>query len=134
MLGLNPAFFVTPREIAPDGVAEIDSDRLDRFRVAACRHCLGVLKPDVVFFGENVPTRRLDRAWKMLDDAQALLVVGFSLTVFSGYRFVQRAAHEAKPIAIVNDVPTRGDDAAMWVSGRLGTVLPELFRYFFLAE
>ena len=135
LLGLNPAFFATPREIAPDGDAEIDSDRLDRFRVAACRHCLGTPKPDVVFFGENVPRRRLDRAWQMFDEAEALLVVGSSLTVFSGYRFVQRAAHEAKPIAIVNDGPTRGDDdAAMRVSGRLGTILPELFRHFALAE
>ena len=94
---LNPNVVATPGEIAPDGDAEIDSDRLERFRVAACQRCLGVLKPDVVFFGENVPKQRLSRAWQMLDDAQVLLVVGSSLTVFSGYRFVQRAAHEAKP-------------------------------------
>ena len=75
----------------------------------SCLRCRGTLKPDVVFFGENVPGERVARAWELFEDAEVLLVVGSSLTVFSGYRFVARAAKEGKPVAIVNRGPTRGD-------------------------
>src|SRR5690606_32560598 len=82
-------------------------------------------KPDVVFFGENVPRPRLEGAWDLLAEASSLLVVGSSLHVMSGYRFVRAALAAEKPVAIVNQGPTRGDaDAAVRIEGRLGVVLP----------
>jgi len=123
----NPAFRAEARDVAPDGDVEIPDALADGFRVPGCVTCGGTLKPDVVFFGENVPRDRVERAWRMLDDADALLVVGSSLTVFSGYRFVRRAREQGKPIAIVNDGPTRGDaDAAVRSHARLGELLPTL--------
>ena len=86
------------------------------FRLAACTGCGGVLKPDVVFFGENVPRDRVDRAYALVDalaaDDGALLVAGSSLTVMSGLRFVRRARQLGVPVVIVNRGATRGDDLA----------------------
>jgi hypothetical protein len=114
-------------EIAPDGDAEIPDDALAGFRVPGCRECGGVLKPDVVFFGENVPGPRVERAWEIFRGSDALLVVGSSLAVYSGYRFVLRAVEEGMPVGIVNLGETRGDDRArVRVHGRAGEVLPEL--------
>jgi NAD-dependent SIR2 family protein deacetylase len=98
-------------EAAPDGDAELAAD-LDAFSVVPCAACDGVLMPDVVFFGGSVPRDTLDAAWATLDRAEVLLVAGSSLTVFSGYRFVRRAAERNVPIAIVNRGPTRGDPHA----------------------
>ncbi len=123
----NLTFATAAAELAPDGDADLPEDLSEGFELVACRVCGGVLKPDVVFFGENVPRPRLRRAWELLGEAEALLVVGSSLTVMSGYRFVKAAVAEGKPVAIVNHGPTRGDDdAAVRVEGRLGTVLPRL--------
>lgn len=109
-----------------DGDADVPDDVVNRFRVPAC-DCGGVLKPDVVFFGDSVPAPRLELAFAMLDEADALLVAGSSLTVFSGYRFVLRARERAKPIAIVNLGPTRADgDAALKVDAPLAEVIPAL--------
>lgn len=110
LLRVNPGHH--SGEIAPDGDADIDPDRARRFRVVDCLGCAGPLKPDVVFFGENVPRSRVDAACQILDEAEALLVVGTSLTVFSGYRFVKLAAKAGKPVAILNLGPTRGDPIA----------------------
>lgn len=127
MLTLNPALGAGGVEIAPDGDAEIAQRLIDTFRVPECLTCGGVLKPDVVFFGENVPKGRVERAYAMLERAEALLVVGSSLTVFSGYRFVARAAGEGKPVAILNLGPTRGDvEATLKLDAPLGESLPEL--------
>jgi NAD-dependent SIR2 family protein deacetylase len=125
----NPDFSARTDDVAPDGDVEIDDAWTRGFRVPACLACGGVLKPDVVFFGENVPRERVERAWARVDEAEALLVVGSSLTVFSGYRFVRRAREQGKPVAIVNDGPTRGDpDATIRLRARLGEVLPALAR------
>ena len=114
-------------ESAPDGDAEVPAEAVERFRVPACPGCGGVLKPDVVFFGENVPAARVDEAWRLYGEGEALLVVGSSLTVYSGRRFLYRARDEGVPVAIVNLGPTRGDEmAAAKVEGRLGAVLPML--------
>jgi NAD-dependent SIR2 family protein deacetylase len=87
----------------------------------------GPLKPDVVFFGENVPRERVDRCFALVDAAGALLVLGSSLSVLSGFRFVRHAARHGIPVAIVNQGPTRGDPLAdVRVDGPLGTVLPAL--------
>ena len=114
---------------APDGDAELPAQELSSFRVPDCDACLGMLKPDVVFFGENVPKPWVDAAWALLDGAELLLVVGSSLTVFSGRRFVYRAREAGIPIAIVNLGPTRADDLAdVKVEARLGDVLPRVAR------
>jgi NAD+-dependent protein deacetylase sirtuin 4 len=118
---------LAPGRLAPDGDAEVGADATGRFRVPACLPCGGILKPDVVFFGENVPRDRLAEAWRVFEGAEALLVAGSSLTVYSGRRFVLRAAREGRPVAIVNLGPTRGDEeAALKLEGRLGEALPRL--------
>ena len=130
MLHLNPAFETQANEIAPDGDADLAKTLTDEFEVPKCLRCSGVLKPDVVFFGENVPKERVERAWDMLASSTALLVVGSSLTVFSGYRFVARAAQEGKPVAIINRGPTRGDkDASLRLEGNVGELLPKLANH-----
>jgi len=85
------------------------------------------LKPDVVFFGENVPAAWVGEAWRVFGESDVLLVVGSSLTVYSGRRFIYRAREVGMPIAIANIGPTRADDvAAVKVEGRLGRILPDL--------
>ena len=113
--------------VAPDGDAELPVDALASFRVPACEVCGGVLKPDVVFFGENVPAERVQEAWRLFEEAEVLLVAGSSLTVYSGRRFIYRAEKDGIPIAVINLGPTRADEmAAAKVEGRLVDVLPAL--------
>ncbi|MGW6694402.1 NAD-dependent protein deacetylase [Rhodococcus sp. NPDC054953] len=97
-------------EIAPDADAVLEETA--HFRVVDCARCCGVLKPDIVYFGESVPRDRVDAAFAMVESADLLLVLGSSLTVMSGLRFVRRAAKLGMPIAIVNRGATRGDDLA----------------------
>lgn len=124
---LNPGWRALRAEQAPDGDAELSSELVARFVVADCARCGGPLKPDVVFFGEAVPRERVERAYAMVDAADALLVVGSSLAVFSGYRFVKRAHARGQPIAIVNLGASRGDALAdVVVDARAGEVLPRL--------
>ena len=99
-------------DFAPDGDADVGREAVGGFRIAPCERCGGVLKPAVVFFGESVPAAKVTVAMERLDEADALLVAGSSLTVWSGFRFVRRAAARGIPIAIVNIGPTRGDDLA----------------------
>ena len=115
-------------EAAPDGDTELPASALEHFRVPACDACgNGVLKPDVVFFGENVPRLRLEEAWRVFDDGDVLLVVGSLLTVYSGRRFVYRAGEMSMPIAVMNVGPTRADDVAtVKVEAPLGAALPAL--------
>ena len=113
--------------VNPDGDVELAEDELDGFRTVDCTGCAGTLKPDVVFFGETVPADRVRRSYELVGRAAALLVLGSSLTVMSGHRFVLRAAKLGIPVAIVNQGATRGDPyAAVTVDGALGHVLPEL--------
>jgi NAD-dependent SIR2 family protein deacetylase len=97
-------------EFTPDGDAEVDAS--ENFQIPVCRNCGGVLKPDVVFFGESVPTDTVELAMKRLDEAEVLLVAGTSLTVNSGLRFARRAARANKPIIIVNIGATKADELA----------------------
>ena len=99
-------------DFAPDGDADVAQEAVGGFRVPPCERCGGVLKPAVVFFGESVPAPKVAVAMERLDEADALLVAGSSLTVWSGFRFVRRAAARGIPIAIVNIGPTRGDELA----------------------
>ncbi|MCA9615717.1 MAG: NAD-dependent protein deacetylase [Sandaracinus sp.] len=121
----NPGWVERVVEMAPDGDAELDDVR--GFEVVPCVACGGALKPHVVFFGEGVPKERVDTAWAIVDAADVLLVVGSSLAVFSGYRFVRGAAKRGQPVAIVNLGETRGDvHASIRVDARAGDVLPAL--------
>lgn len=111
----NPGWLAAHADVVerPDGDVEIED--VDGFVVPACEQCAGVLKPDVVFFGENVPAPRVQRCYDAVDalgSEGALLVVGSSLTVMSGLRFVKRAIRGGTPVVIVNRGPTRGDDLA----------------------
>lgn len=126
LLALNPGFDERfGVEYAPDGDAELPSEAIEGFVLAHCQHCGGVLKPKVVFFGENVPPDITAQAWALLDEAEVLLVVGSSLTVFSGYRFVRKAHQRGVPVAVVNLGPTRGDPlVSLRVDDRVEVVLP----------
>ncbi len=109
---LNPTISKSDSfEFSPDGDAEVSV--AENFQVPDCPKCGGVLKPDVVFFGENVPTERVNDCFAALDDADALLVVGSSLAVNSGMRFAKHAARTDKPIVIVNLGPTKADELAL---------------------
>ncbi|MGN6480511.1 NAD-dependent protein deacetylase [Luteibacter sp.] len=105
----NPAWLELQATVAPDGDADLDNVDFSRFVVPPCTVCGGILKPDVVFFGENVPRARVDTAWAHLARADAMLVIGSSLMVFSGYRFVLEASRKGLPIASVNLGVTRAD-------------------------
>ena len=109
LLALNPSWAQLNAPEAPDGDADLEAGDFSTFNVPDCQYCGGVLKPDVVFFGESVPRDRVDRAMQGLQQADAMLVVGSSLMVYSGYRFAQAAAEAGKPIAAVNLGRTRAD-------------------------
>ena len=125
LLDANPAYRERTAVATPDGDADLDDDA--RFEIVPCLACGGVLMPDVVFFGGNVPKDTLDAAWEVFDRGDVLLVLGSSLTVFSGYRFVRRASERGVPVAIVNRGPTRGDDlATLRVDAGVAETLTEL--------
>jgi NAD-dependent SIR2 family protein deacetylase len=116
-------------ELAPDGDADLDDARLARFRIVDCE-CGGRLKPHVVFFGENVPRVRVQRALSLVESARALLVVGSSLTVWSGFRFVRAASERGQPVAILSLGPTRGDPCAtLRIEAGAGTTLRALAEH-----
>lgn len=126
----NPDFDAEVLAINADGDVEIPDSALSLFHVVGCVHCGSeLIKPDVVFFGENVPRERVDACFALVDEARSLLVLGSSLTVMSGFRFVRRAAANGTPIAIVNQGTTRGDAlATIVVDAPLGGLLTELAR------
>ena len=106
---LNPAWRHLDAATAPDGDADLEGHDFTDFEVPPCPHCGGIVKPDVVFFGEAVPRERVDAATRALHTADAVLVVGSSLMVYSGYRFVQAAAKAGKPVAALTLGRTRAD-------------------------
>ena len=110
LLALNPGFDQIDAVMAPDG--DVMLDDTGGFVVAPCVVCGGRLKPDVVFFGENVPKDRVAECYELVEQAEALVVLGSSLQVMSGLRFVRAARARGIPIAIVNRGATRGDDLA----------------------
>ncbi len=128
----NPGFAesvvaATGVEIAPDADAVIEDTA--HFRVVDCEYCGGILKPDIVYFGESVPRDRVDAAFAMVESADVLLVLGSSLTVMSGLRFVRRAAKLGIPVAIVNRGATRGDTyAALTLDAGCSETLTDLRR------
>jgi len=109
LLASNPAWAEIQGRVAPDGDVDIEGRDYSGFFVPGCPQCGGILKPDVVFFGEPVPRERVDRCFEAVANADALLVVGSSLMVYSGYRFAEAAAAANKPIAAINRGRTRAD-------------------------
>ncbi|MGW3785353.1 NAD-dependent protein deacetylase [Micromonospora chokoriensis] len=124
----NPDFVARVAAVNPDGDVDLPDEQVEAFRTVDCGICgTGMLKPDVVFFGETVPAQRVARCFEAVERARSLLVLGSSLTVMSGRRFVIRAAKQGIPVGIVNQGPTRGDGhASVCVDAPLGAVLPEL--------
>lgn len=110
--------------VNPDGDVELDESLVSSFTMQACAECGGALKPDVVYFGGSVPADRVEWSYRLVDEASSLVVLGSSLTVFSGRRFVQRAVSNGVPVAIVNQGATRCDElAGVRISSPLGEVL-----------
>jgi NAD-dependent SIR2 family protein deacetylase len=127
---VNRAWRADVVAVHADGDVELPDSDLARFRTVDCTACGGVLKPDVVFFGETVPTERVAACFALVERAGALLVLGSSLTVMSGYRFVLHAARLGIPVAVVNQGPTRGDGkATVRLDAPLGQALPALVRH-----
>jgi NAD-dependent SIR2 family protein deacetylase len=125
----NASWSATITAVNPDGDVDLPDHELDGFTVVDCERCGGVLKPDVVYFGENVPAERVQAAYDLVDGSAALLVLGTSLTVFSGRRFVLRSAKAARPVLIVNEGPTRGDEhAALKLETPIGATLTRLLE------
>ncbi|MFA1547160.1 NAD-dependent protein deacetylase [Actinomadura chokoriensis] len=127
----NPGFEARADAINPDGDAVLPGTVVDTFQIVGCERCGGPLKPDVIFFGENVPPARVRDCYALTEGAGALLVLGSSLTVLSGYRFVRHAARHGVPVGIVNRGATRGDEHALVtldapLGGALTALLDEL--------
>jgi NAD-dependent SIR2 family protein deacetylase len=129
---VNPGFREASAEaglLRPDGDVVVPEGQIAGFRLVDCRRCGGILKPDVVFFGEHVPRERFRRALGLLDRSSTLLVLGSSLTVGSGYRFVTAAVRRSLPVAIVNRGVTRGDrHAAVKLDATLAEVMAGLVQ------
>jgi NAD-dependent deacetylase sirtuin 4 len=114
--------------VRPDGEIELSPEEVEKFRLAECPRCHSdLLKPDVIFFGDNVPPKRVQHVKNLVSGCDILLVIGSSLDVFSGYRIVLQAKEEGKKVAIVNIGPTRADKLAdVKVTSRAGTVLDKI--------
>lgn len=120
----NPAWSDFDAREAPDGDADLNRPDFSSFDIPPCDYCGGILKPDVVFFGESVPRDRVEAAMQAVQSADAMLVVGSSLMVYSGYRFAQAAADAGKPIAAINLGRTRADELlTLKVTQRCSTAL-----------
>ncbi len=127
LLAANPGWLARVATVAPDGDADLDDAAVDAFEVVGCAACGGALAPRVVFFGGHVDAATVGAAAALVDDAEALLVVGSSLAVYSGFRFARRAAERGIPIGILNLGPTRADPlAAARLEARAAEALPRL--------
>lgn len=127
LLRRNPDWAALDAQAAPDGDADLELRDFSGFDIPPCPVCGGLLKPDVVFFGESVPRHRVDAAYAALEAADAMLVVGSSLMVYSGFRFVQRAAERGLPLAALNLGRTRADALlSLKVEAPIGPTLERL--------
>lgn len=125
----NPEWADLDAVFAPDGDALLEERDFESFRVPCCRSCGGMLKPDVVFFGEGVPGSRVTTAMNRLEESDAILVVGSSLMVWSGYRFARRATERGTPVAALNRGRTRADHLlSLKVDACCGEILPLVLR------
>jgi NAD-dependent SIR2 family protein deacetylase len=131
LTGLNPSLTLHSDRINPDGDTELPEEVLNEFQMVSCFACTGMLKPDVVYFGENVPVERVAQSTQMVQRTKLLLVLGSTLTVFSGRRFVMQAERAGIPIAVVNLGPTRADSAAtLRIAAPVHELLPDIAKAF----
>lgn len=129
LMARNPDWLALDARSLPDGDADLESLDFADFDVPACPHCGGLLKPDVVFFGESVPRERVAAVREALAQADAVLVAGSSLMVYSGYRFVEEAVAAGTPVVAVNRGRTRADAALeLKLESEVGDVLGKLSR------
>ena len=125
---LNPEVVDTSTMMRPDGDVELSQETVDNFVIPPCPDCGGNLKPKIVFFGDNVPMERIQRIVRKGIDSDGLLVLGSSLTVFSGFRIVLQTKEIGLPVAIVNIGETRGDPKAdLKINAKVGDIIPKLF-------
>ncbi len=134
LIEANPTLLATHARMQaqplPDGDADLEPDALATFHIPQCVYCAGVLQPAVIFFGDGVPQACTTRAFQMMHDASALLVIGSSLMVYSGFRFCRMAAEAGKPIAAVNLGKTRADELlSLKVAASAEQLLPDLLDY-----
>lgn len=128
--GLNVNMVDRSDMMRPDGDIDIPQEYIDKFVIPPCPDCGGNLKPEIVFFGDNVPRTRIDAIAKYICNSDGLLVLGSSLSVFSGYRMVCHSYDLGLPIAIVNIGKTRGDEkATIKISAKCGDIIPKLFDF-----
>jgi NAD-dependent SIR2 family protein deacetylase len=127
LMAANQHWTASSMLINPDGDAVVGDGEIESFTVADCASCGGVLKPDVVFFGENVPPARTAACYELVDRARSLIVLGSSLAVMSGLRYVRHAAKLGLPVVIINQGETRGDEyATVRLNAPLGETLTDL--------
>ncbi|CAK9811813.1 NAD-dependent protein deacylase Sirt4 [Anthophora plagiata] len=125
---MNPGMVAASQIIRPDGDVDLLQEQVEGFKVPPCENCGGILKPDIIFFGDNVPKRIVESVKYNVEHSDSLLVLGSSLTTFSSYRIVVQANHAGKPIAILNIGKTRADELAnVKVEGRCGDVLSRIY-------
>ncbi|XP_046455098.1 NAD-dependent protein deacylase Sirt4-like isoform X2 [Daphnia pulex] len=131
LIELNPLLSVQNIEIRPDADVELSQELINTFRIPHCQQCRdevnGFFKPNIVFFGDNVPKSRVEFVFSQLQSSDCLLVLGSSLHVYSGYRFIVRASELGIPSAIVNIGPTRGDKfASVKLNAKCSEVLKKI--------
>ncbi|XP_011707722.1 PREDICTED: NAD-dependent protein deacetylase Sirt4-like isoform X1 [Wasmannia auropunctata] len=126
---LNPSMIAATQMIRPDGDVELSQAQVEGFNVPACDNCGGILKPDIVFFGDNVPHDKVQNVKANVESSDALLILGTTLSTFSAYRIVLQAIDAKKPVAIVNIGETRADKVVnLRIEGRCGDVLPKIWQ------
>lgn len=125
----NPSWRAESVEMAPDGDVRLNTEQVQGFKVPPCPSCGGVLKPEIIFFGDSVPKPTVNFVFGKVTESDGLLVLGSSLEVYSGFRFVNAAQMQGKPIAIVNIGPTRADDlASVKISAKCSDVLQQILQ------
>ncbi|KAL6429605.1 hypothetical protein ACFW04_007505 [Cataglyphis niger] len=126
---LNPSMVAISQMIRPDGDVELSQAQVEDFNVPACDNCGGILKPDIIFFGDNVPRNIVQNVKNNVENSDALLILGTTLSTFSAYRIVLQAMEANKPIAIVNIGKTRADEFMnLRVEGRCGDILSKVLQ------
>ncbi|XP_072024014.1 NAD-dependent protein lipoamidase sirtuin-4, mitochondrial-like [Amphiura filiformis] len=127
MKDVNPEFKIESQAIAPDGDVLLPDELVNGFQVPPCELCEGILKPHLIFFGDNVPKVVVNSVYDKIDESDAVLIAGSSLQVYSGYRFALHAYERKIPVAIINIGPTRADNLAkIKLDAKLGDVLPHI--------
>lgn len=125
---MNPNMIATCEMIRPDGDVELSQEQVEGFQVPPCENCGGVLKPDIIFFGDNVPKQTVESVKYNVEHSDSLLILGTTLTTFSAYRIALQASSIGKPIAMLNIGKTRGDDLmSIKVEGKCGDVLSRIY-------